>query len=316
MKISVIVPVFNRENMIKECVDSILAQSYADFELLLVDDGSKDSSGAICDEYAQKDSRVKVYHKENGGVSSARNVGLDNAQGEWVTFVDSDDLVLPGFFEVLSKIENLDDVDLVVCKWERLLSKTNATNLPCDEGFYSRQSLTQYLYYSVFVAPWGKFFKRNIIGSLRFDRNIRQGEDMIFNQYYFTHCKDIYLSNAFGYSYTPAGLQNSREVINRYALKSYGVYSFVEQLVNLCIKINYPSIHCIREIQKGYMFYRWCCLKEGRYDAPDFWQIDNIKKIVKDNLFKCGFKSFLILSLCLYAPRMLSDFLIKSKLGL
>lgn len=84
-KISVIVPVYNTEKYLHRCVDSILAQTFTDFELLLIDDGSTDSSGAICDEYAQKDSRVRVFHKENGGASSARNLGLDNATGEWIT---------------------------------------------------------------------------------------------------------------------------------------------------------------------------------------------------------------------------------------
>ena len=88
--VSIIVPVYNTEKFLHRCIDSILAQTYTDFELLLIDDGSKDSSGTICDEYAAQDARVRVFHKENGGVSSARNLGLDNARGEWVTFVDSD----------------------------------------------------------------------------------------------------------------------------------------------------------------------------------------------------------------------------------
>ena len=96
-KISVIVPVYKAEKYICRCVDSILAQTFTDFELLLIDDGSPDNSGAICDEYAASDSRVKVFHKENGGVSSARNVGLDNACGEWITFVDADDWIAETF---------------------------------------------------------------------------------------------------------------------------------------------------------------------------------------------------------------------------
>ena len=91
--ISIIVPVYNSEQTLHRCIDSILVQTYRNFELLLINDGSKDRSGEICDEYARKDSRIKVFHKENGGVSSARNVGLDNARGEWITFSDSDDAV-------------------------------------------------------------------------------------------------------------------------------------------------------------------------------------------------------------------------------
>ncbi len=92
-EISVVVPVYKVEKFLKRCVDSILAQSFYDFELILVDDGSPDSCGAMCDEYAEKDNRIKVIHKENGGLSSARNAGLDIAKGDWVTFIDSDDWI-------------------------------------------------------------------------------------------------------------------------------------------------------------------------------------------------------------------------------
>ena len=94
-KISVIVPVYNVEKYLRRCIDSILAQTFSDFELLLIDDGSKDSSGEICEEYAGKDARIRVFHRQNGGVSTARNLGIDKAKGEWIYFVDSDDVVLP-----------------------------------------------------------------------------------------------------------------------------------------------------------------------------------------------------------------------------
>ena len=87
--ISVIVPIYNAEKCIRRCVDSILDQNYSDIEILLIDDGSKDNGGAICDAYAVKDSRVRVFHKENGGVSSARNFGIESAIGEWIIFIDS-----------------------------------------------------------------------------------------------------------------------------------------------------------------------------------------------------------------------------------
>ena len=109
-KISVIVPVYNVERYLRRCIDSILAQTFTDFELLLIDDGSKDSSGEICDEYAAKDSRIIVFHKENGGVSSARNVGLDNVRGEWVAFVDADDKISDGYFHICEEHENADVV--------------------------------------------------------------------------------------------------------------------------------------------------------------------------------------------------------------
>ena len=93
--ISVIVPVYNSEKYLHRCIDGILAQNYTDFDLLLIDDGSTDNSGNICDEYEIRDGRIRVFHQENGGVSSARNLGLDNARGKYVMFVDSDDYMLP-----------------------------------------------------------------------------------------------------------------------------------------------------------------------------------------------------------------------------
>ena len=102
-KISVIVPAYNTEKYLRRCIDSILAQTFTDFELLLIDDGSTDQSGEICDEYADKDVRIKVFHKANGGVSSARNVGLDNALGEYICFCDADDWVDNDYFEQMRK---------------------------------------------------------------------------------------------------------------------------------------------------------------------------------------------------------------------
>ena len=106
-KVSIIVPVYNIENYIRVCVESILAQTYESFELILVDDGSKDNSGILCDEYAAIDSRVKVIHKENGGVSSARNTGLQQAKGKWIMYVDGDDWIEPDMIESLIETAKL-----------------------------------------------------------------------------------------------------------------------------------------------------------------------------------------------------------------
>ena len=116
-KVSIIVPVYKAEAYLHRCVDSILAQTFTDFELLLIDDGSPDRSGEICDEYAQKDSRIRVIHKENGGVSSARQRGLDEAVGEYTIHVDSDDWVEPNMLEELYKKAKQDDADIVICDY-------------------------------------------------------------------------------------------------------------------------------------------------------------------------------------------------------
>lgn len=112
-KISVIVPVYNTEKYLHRCVDSILAQTYTDFELLLIDDGSTDGSGAICDELAQKDSRVRVFHQENGGVTSARKLGVKKSRGDYIYFVDSDDSIYNNALDVIYACMT-DEYDLVV----------------------------------------------------------------------------------------------------------------------------------------------------------------------------------------------------------
>ena len=118
-KVSIIVPVYKAEKYLHRCVDSILAQTFTDWELLLIDDGSPDRSGDICDEYAKKDTRIRVFHKKNGGVSSARNLGLDNVQGEYVTFVDSDDWIDVNTLNVcFSQIETY-DLDILQFSYTR-----------------------------------------------------------------------------------------------------------------------------------------------------------------------------------------------------
>lgn len=114
-KISVIIPVYNAEKYLRKCIESVLNQTFGDFELLLVDDGSPDHSGEICDEYAQKDSRVHVFHKPNGGTANARNYGLDHSQGDYVAFIDNDDYVEPTYLGDMYSAMTHYDVDLVCC---------------------------------------------------------------------------------------------------------------------------------------------------------------------------------------------------------
>ena len=112
MKISIITPVYNVEKYIHRCIDSILAQTFTDFELLLIDDGSKDNSGKICDEYAKSDKRIRVFHKENGGVSSARNLGVDEAKGEYISFIDPDDWIELNMYEEIFNFVDENNVDV------------------------------------------------------------------------------------------------------------------------------------------------------------------------------------------------------------
>lgn len=143
-KLSVIVPVYNTEKYIRECIDSILAQTFTDFELILVDDGSTDSSGAICDEYAIKDERIQVIHQENGGITVARKSGVRVAQGEYVTFVDSDDWIDKDMYHIMLKQET---ADIVICNMIRHRSN-GMFEIKCNVsyGVYDKQKLMERFY--------------------------------------------------------------------------------------------------------------------------------------------------------------------------
>ena len=118
--VSIIVPVYQVVDYVGVCVESLLRQTYKNLEILLVDDGSTDGSGEICDEYANRDNRIRVIHQENQGLSAARNTGLDQALGEYVAFVDSDDAVLPDFIETLYDLADRYQADIVACAYERV----------------------------------------------------------------------------------------------------------------------------------------------------------------------------------------------------
>ena len=177
-KISIIVPVYNVEQYLPRCIDSILAQTFTDFEVLLVDDGSKDRSGAICDEYAAKDKRVKTFHKENGGVSSARNLGLDVAKGEWVSFIDADDYISNDFY---ADILNYNSSDVIQKSFTIVTSaeRTNVVNVVLQK-LASKNEIDTFFVRKRNNALWDKIIKREVIGNVRFDNKISIGEDFIF----------------------------------------------------------------------------------------------------------------------------------------
>lgn len=203
-KISVIVPVYKVEQYLHRCVDSILAQTFTDFELLLINDGSPDNCGAICDEYAAKDARVRVFHKENGGVSSARNLGLDNAKGEWVAFVDSDDWVETQFLECFLEDRNFD----MVIQSYKIHSK-KAETVFLTHGCYINNEISTLMShleesrFSPIRHLWNKCFRNKIISQsrLRFNESIHLGEDYLFIIEYLYFCEKVVCISECNYNY-------------------------------------------------------------------------------------------------------------------
>ena len=204
--VSIIVPVYNVEKYLCHCIDSILAQSFTDFELLLINDGSLDRSGEICDEYAAKDSRIRVFHKKNGGASSARNLGLDNAFGEWVTFVDADDMIQSSFLkELVAPTRDYVDLDFVHagccnCRNEKIVSIEQLYELYIGND-------PAYLFNNFRGLTVSKLFRLENINKwscgvpLRFDERMSIAEDMAFTLDYILNVKRYAFVPEKGYLY-------------------------------------------------------------------------------------------------------------------
>lgn len=208
--VTVIVPVYKVMPYLHRCVDSILKQTFTDFELILVDDGSPDQCGAICDEYAEKDSRVHVIHKENGGLSSARNAGLSMARGEYIYFVDSDDYLDPDLLErAIDGIQGYDMVSFdyrLVDEEGRIIQKFQYKHGPASwENEQEQLSFLIDVFFRYGIwSVWSKMYRKNIIdrNKLFFEDNRKIfAEDLYFTFLYLLHCRSINCLDAECYSY-------------------------------------------------------------------------------------------------------------------
>lgn len=206
--VSMIVPVYNSEKTLSRCIDSILNQTYRDFELILLNDGSTDTSGEICDAYAKRDSRVRVVHKENTGVSDTRNRGIDLARGEYLQFLDSDDWITPDATTLFVRTATEQQCDMVISQFYRVIGEHVSQKGAIDEdGLMDRSTYANHMmqkpadfYYGVL---WNKFYKRSIITEhrLRMDQSISWCEDFMFNLEYVRHTQTIYAMKVPVYYY-------------------------------------------------------------------------------------------------------------------
>lgn len=235
--ISVIIPIYNVERYVGKCIDSICRQEYRDLEIILVDDGSQDHSPEICDEYSKIDSRIKVLHISNQGVAAARNIGIQNACGDWVMFVDSDDWLESGCIEKISAhLDN--DTEVFIYAYKKIFCKKSIFGRYFGEktfdsreqlDFLQRWILNQYLVPEDFAisAVWGKLYRKSVLDKemLRFESGVEIGEDKIFNLYIFQNVSKVKYVDEFVYNYRIA--EKSR--MNRYC---YRVDRKIEIMLN------------------------------------------------------------------------------------
>lgn len=215
MLFSVIVPIYNIEKHLARCVDSILSQSFGDFELILVDDGSPDNCPDICDEYAKKDARIKVIHKKNGGLVSARQAGIKEAVGDYVFHVDGDDAVLPDALESAYKIISETDADIVSFSHRRFVDGAvgDVVEDYAEEGLYNKADMEKLIYpkllsdknmKNIFYFIWGKAIKRELATKHQLNVNpaISLGEDISCSMPCFLEADKVYMSKKAVYLYT------------------------------------------------------------------------------------------------------------------
>ena len=315
--ISIVVPVYKVEPYLRRCVDSILAQTFKDFELILVDDGSPDNSGIICDEYAQKDTRVRIIHKENGGVSSARNAGIEIARGEWLCFVDGDDVIDPtylGDFKLESSIN-----DLYIQGYKKVYN-----NEVKETHEFPKSKEMSYIEILAFMederiinSPCCKLYDRAIIynNNILFDSNTSYGEDHIFSLEYVAHASTAHYSTTSGYYYMVNGNESlSHRVI---PLKDITYYSKESRRKQLELYSKYKFECYLASINRRQEATITKTIREMFSNSPDYNDYQYIYKeyapLIKNNgLYGLSMVRKLYMIMFGYLPPKISYFILKS----
>ncbi|SMP40118.1 glycosyltransferase [Fibrobacter sp. UWB10] len=265
--VSIIMPVYNSKNRVRFAIESVLSQDFDSFELILVDDGSTDSSGIICDEYAKEDSRIHVIHQENAGTSAARNAGLKIAKGKYITFCDHDDEYLPHLLRDNYELIEKEKADVLQFSINRIYTESN--NLVVEQRLKNGSVLAEdlpYKYLDVrlnenFIDVWNHFYKRDIVSDLTFDSIFNHGmEDICFNLALMSRVKQKYVFNS-GVYYNHYLYSNSSGSVSKLKASS----NVVEQLQILfdleydCLKNffapqNGSERRCVKILKKSFCF--------------------------------------------------------------
>ena len=298
-KISVIVPVYKAEKYLHRCVDSILAQTFTNFELLLINDGSPDNSGVICDEYAQKDSRVRVFHKENGGVSAARNLGLDNATGEYITFCDADEYVgaewLMAYSDAMMHNTDLTIQGYHIIDGEKIILK----HLPSQKGYTldaKRNLIISLMSESIYGYLWVKLFRRKVIeeNKIRFDIKSAFREDEQFLSKYLKHTTSFCCIDKANYFYILPTAEKKYNGDSFYSLLP--IFQSLDVIYNRDLPIEICELHYVN-IKDSAAKY----IAEGRTLTE--YHIDLYRRMIDKLGYTHGIKNIILNNLILNSLR-------------
>ena len=257
--ISIIVPIYNTEKYLHQCLDSILNQTYTNFEVLLVNDGSTDSSGIICQEYVERDSRFRYFEKDNGGVASARNLGLEHSEGTYITFIDSDDWVEQNYLDVLYTALKENDTDVAISTYKRfaqdsvfyLRSYSKENDEFLNIGKRNRNSFLEILpklgeldhsFYSIS----SKLIKRKIIGNLLFDEQVSYAEDLNFFFHLYLGVESVVYVRDYTYIYRTHDASTSQNVNELKALQELEIYKSMFQQID---RMGLPTFYYFKRME-------------------------------------------------------------------
>lgn len=286
--ISIIIPVYNSSQYLNECIQSVVNQSYRDFECILIDDGSSDGSEIICDQWEHKDSRIKVIHQPNQGVSKARNKGITEAQGEYIAFIDSDDWIDSNYLNTLLRPIEESNVDLVVCGLQQHYSNETFKNYSYKTGIIhierqDTKAFTDINKKFLLFGPVIKLYKRTIIQThnIHFPPEYTYGEDLLFNYNYLEYVKAIYIIDQCLYHYRIIGngTLSSIKRINQFEI-DYAQWNILKDF--------FYRKNLWNDYSTSYLYHRlWWCMYDTILSFPERlkgksikYKIQYIKQIV------------------------------------
>lgn len=276
IKVSIIIPVYNVEKYLVECIESVLNQSHENIEVILVNDGSTDDSGKIADEYSLKDNRIKVIHKKNEGVSTTRNVGIDAATGEYICFSDADDYLKNDYVEYLLDLILKNDADISLTKEMFTTFHTEQISKDCIEEYSAEKTTTEILIYNIPIGVYCKMFKREFLekNKIRFIPEIFIGEGFNFNTMAFQRANKVTIGHRKVYFYRR---DNPSSATTKFSMEKWENAIYAIKNINKNFIIKTPSI------SKAWKYANW----HTHCDTFNFMVMARVEKEYPEMYKKC-----------------------------
>lgn len=280
--VSVVLPIYNVENYLERCVKSVCMQTYSNLEILLIDDGSTDSSGKMCDKFATEDKRIRVFHKKNGGLSDARNYGIKKARAELISFIDSDDFVDRDYIQYLYQLISKYDTDMAICQHRVCFKNKKKKDYGAggDIILSNKKCIEKMLYHDVIdTSAWAKLYKIKLFDNVQYPKG-KWFEDIATTYALMLKCEKIAvgLESKYNYILRPDSIVNSE-----FKLKKMDLLEMTDQMAADILKI-YPDLE--KAVLRRQVYARFSTLNQMLYTENYLQEKKNIIKFVKENSWK------------------------------